>query len=240
MAGVLVTRHLPEAEETASSLRRMGFEPFVSPVRQVEALNPLPVTGSFDGSIVTSRNALHDGVRLPEDFLRLPVFCVGARSAAMARKAGFGTVFAGGGDAEALVKTIRGSVPAGARLLYLAGEPRRATIETELARLGFHLETRVTYRMACADSLAGQAVTALRTGEIAAALHFSTESSRDFLVLAARAGVLEEAFRLHHVCLSATVAETFRSVGITEERLSIPAKPDQASLLALLRTQLTT
>lgn len=240
LARVLVTRHAPEAEETARRLRDLGFEPVMSPVRRLIPLNSLPVTGIFDGLIVTSRNALHAGVRLPEQLLAQPVFCVGDRTADAARNAGFRNVVVGEGDAPALVDAIAARMPAGARLLYLAGEPRREAIEADLARLGYRLETCLTYRMARADGLTGEAIDALRSGTLAAILHFSAESARDCLDLAESAGLAAEAAHTRHFCLSQRVAEAVRMREIAPARIHIAESPDQASLLALLRTHLTT
>ncbi|HRE22272.1 MAG TPA: uroporphyrinogen-III synthase [Rhabdaerophilum sp.] len=240
MARVLVTRHQPEAEETAGALRQMGFEPFVSPTRRLVPLKPPSVTGAFDALIVTSRNALSAASRLPAEFLRLPLFCVGDRTAMAAREVGFLKVVPGGDDAEALVRTIRRDVATGSRMLYLAGEPRRETIETQITSLGFSLETQVIYRMERTESLTEEVLAALRAGRLAAALHFSSESARDFLSLAAQGGVLEDAVRLRHFCFSEAVAETLGTSGVAVERLSVAASRDQVSLLALLRTQLTT
>lgn len=239
-ARVLVTRHAPEAEETASRLRDLGFEPVISPVRRLIPLNPPPVTGVFDGLIVTSRNALHAGVRLPEQLLAQPVLCVGDRTADAARNAGFRNIVVGDGDAPALVDAIAARMPAGARLLYLAGEPRREAIEADLARLGYRLETCLTYRMARANGLTGDAIDALRSGTLAAILHFSAESARDCLDLAESAGLAAEAAHTRHFCLSQRVAEAVRMREIAPARIHIAESPDQASLLALLRTHLTT
>lgn len=240
MARVLVTRHQPEAEETASMLRQMGFVTVVSPVRRRVPLDPGPAHGPFEGVILTSRNALHETLALPEELVELPVFCVGERTAEAARRAGFRTITTGNGDAEALIETILREFPSGARLLYLAGEPRRDTVEVELARLGFHLEARVTYRMERAETLPREAIAAIERGKIGAVLHFSADSARDFLDLAAAGGIFEATTRLRHLCLSDAVAEVIHRSGIARDRLAIAAHPDQASLLALLRTQLTT
>ncbi len=221
-------------------LRQMGFEPVVSPVRRRLPLDPGPAHGPFEGLILTSRNALHERLALPEEMAGLPVFCVGERTAEAARRAGFRTIVAGNGDATALIDLIRREAPAGARLLYLAGEPRRDAVEVELAGLDFRLVVRVTYRMERAEHLTDDALSGIGNGEIGAVLHFSADSARDFIALAAMGGVFEEAMRLSHLCLSETVADVLHRTGIAQERLTIATRPDQESLLALLRTQLTT
>lgn len=239
-ARILVTRHTPEAEETARRLRDLGFEPVMSPVRHLVPLNPPPIAGIFDGLIVTSRNALHAGVQLPEQLLAKPVFCVGDRTAEAARNAGFRNIVVGEGDAPALVDAIAARMPAGARLLYFAGEPHREAIEADLAGLGYRLETCITYRMARADGLTGEAVDAFRSGTLTAILHFSAESARDCLDLAESARLATEAARALHFCLSQRVAEAVGIRGIAPAHIHIAERPDQTSLLALLRTHLTT
>lgn len=240
MRRVLVTRHQPEAEETASRLRRNGLEPLLSPVRRVIPLTVPIWPADVDAVVVTSRNALHDRLGIPGNMLGKPVFCVGNRTAETARLAGFQTVIAGEGDAGSLIATIVGEAPAGARLLYLAGEPRRETVESGLMRHGFHLVTSLAYRMEIMEGLTPDAAAALRAGTLAAVLHFSAESAHDFLDLAARDGLGPEAARLEQFCLSATVAAAIEARGVAKSRIRIAEKPDQANLIALLRTQLTT
>ena len=54
MARVLVTRAMPEAEETASQLRALGHEVLIAPLRSVEGVaTPFPVQRP-DAVIATS------------------------------------------------------------------------------------------------------------------------------------------------------------------------------------------
>lgn len=240
MPHILVTRHQPEAEETATRLRETGFEPVLSPARSLVPVSPSLQPGSFDAVIVTSRNALHDRVDLPSDVLETRVFCVGDRTAQAARGVGFDHVIAGNGNAATLVETVAAACPRKARVLYLAGEPRRDTVETGLAALGFRVETQVAYRMIRADRLTEEALTALHTGSLAAILHFSAESARDFFELAASHDLEQAAANPHHLCLSEAVAEAVLAKGVAQNHIWIAGKPDQDSLLALLQAPLTT
>lgn len=240
MHRVLVTRHQPEAEKTASRLRDMGFLPLVSPARQVITLDVPTIDEEVDGVIVTSRNALHDRLELPAALLRKPAFCVGERSAGVARAFGFREAITGEGNAAGLVAAIRQAMPEGGRLLYLAGKSRRPTIEGALMAAGFELVVRMSYRIERAIELTSEAQSKLRAGEISAALHFSVESAGDLFALLRSAGLGEPARDLRHFCLSAAVAEAVRASGVSPDRIVVAERPDQASLLSLLRTHLTT
>lgn len=98
---ILVTRPQPDNEKTGASLRARGFDVLLAPMLRFEpvALPDEPDT-DYAAVIVTSANALRAvEPQLAEyGLLGLPLFAVGERTAAAARKAGFGTVISADGD----------------------------------------------------------------------------------------------------------------------------------------------
>lgn len=98
---ILVTRPQPDNEKTGASLRARGFDVLLAPMLRFEpvALPDEPDT-DYAAVIVTSANALRAvEPQLAEyGLLDLPLFAVGERTAAAARKAGFGTVISADGD----------------------------------------------------------------------------------------------------------------------------------------------
>jgi len=98
---ILVTRPQPDNEKTGASLRARGFEVLLAPMLRFEPVAlPDEPTADYAAVIVTSANALRAvEPQLAEyGLLGLPLFAVGERTAAAARKAGFGSVISADGD----------------------------------------------------------------------------------------------------------------------------------------------
>src|SRR5215203_1085450 len=132
---VLVTRPREQGERTAERLLALGHEPFCAPLLTIRpTLQPAP-SGGFDALIVTSANAIATLISWPHA-RSLPVYAVGAQTAALVREAGFETVRAAEGDASSLAGLVRRSEAAGARLLHIAGRDRKPEPQAALARAG--------------------------------------------------------------------------------------------------------
>ncbi|MFQ0814306.1 uroporphyrinogen-III synthase [Brucella anthropi] len=133
---VLVTRPQPAGTRTAAKLASRGYEPVLLPLSRTVALSFAVPDGPFAALTVTSANALHHiDMQCLKLFLDLPLFAVGQGTAEAARKAGFGQVIDGGGDAVRLAATLRRDVPGQARILYLAGRVRQPVFEDEMRAL---------------------------------------------------------------------------------------------------------
>jgi uroporphyrinogen-III synthase len=139
MTRVLITRPQPGAAETADRLRALGHEPLVVPLFVVAAKEwaPPPITEAI---MLTSAAAAREGGPAMAPFLGLPCFCVGARTAAAARNAGFTDVRApdvrDGGELLAAIAA------AGIRsVLHLSG----VEIASYAPPAGLQLDRRVVY-----------------------------------------------------------------------------------------------
>ena len=226
---MVVTRPLPGALRTAGRLRRLGHDPVLSPVLVVRATGAALPEGPFAAVLATSAQAFADD-RFGPDLLRTPLFAVGEATAAAAREAGFAQVEAEGGRAADLAEAVVGRLPAGAKLLYLAGRARTPTLERVLTERGFSLAVVETYAAEPAESLTPQAAAALRAGETTV-LHYSPRSAALFLDLAIRGGLADAVLRAAHLCLSDAVAAPLRERGAAAR---VAEKPDEDALLALL------
>jgi uroporphyrinogen-III synthase len=232
---LLVTRPLPEAERTAAALRARGHEAVVAPALRVEITSPAFGSGPFSALVVTSGNAARALKDHPQrgDVKNLPLFAVGARSAAAARESGFENVISAGGDvndlAGLLAKTFARQ---NATLLYLAGEDRAGDLAAALAPGGIRVETVVVYRAVPDQRFADLLGSALAAGSPDGVLHYSRRSAEAFLAGARAGGVTARVLPLAHFCLSAEVAAPLISAGATNT--IVAAHPDEASLLALL------
>src|SRR5450631_1807836 len=237
---VLVTRPHPDAEATASALRAKGLEVLLAPMLRFEPVAFHDDADAHYGAvIVTSANALRGiephlaGSRL----LRLPLFAVGAHTAAAAQSAGFANVIPASGDAAGLRDCVLAGVKAkelkkASTLLYLAGADLARDLPGELGERGFTVVTHTTYRMSPVASLPGQVCDAFVANGIEAVLHYSRRSARAFLEAARAGGVEISALAIPQCCISAAVASVLRDAGASQ--VMVAASPDEMALFEAL------
>src|SRR4051794_39882487 len=129
---VLVTRPREQAAATSALLVAMGHEALIDPVLEIRRL-PLPRRMSLAdvaAIAITSANAVPALAGMPAG---LPVFAVGAATAAAARAAGWNEVHAAAGDGADLARLMRQSLPSTAGVvLHLAGHNVREGLEAGL------------------------------------------------------------------------------------------------------------
>jgi uroporphyrinogen-III synthase len=246
---VLVTRPSPDSDRTADLLRTRGFQVLLAPMLRFEPV-PLPPdlgqdtgvepddgTGREIGAlIVTSANALRAvAPQLDNSPLkRLPLFVVGAQTAAVAREAGFAKVISADGDAADLRELVAGGVKQRSfrkrdTLLYLAGEEISRDLAGELAARGLHVVTQTVYRMAQVAALPAEVCNAFAANGIEAVLHYSRRSAAAFVAAAQSGGVEISALAVPQCCISAAVADVLREAGAAQ--VSVAARPDENELL---------
>lgn len=233
---VLVTRPQPAAKRTARVLRERGHDALLAPLMSIEPIAEARIGARPWSAIVfTSANAVH-GIAAHQaqaELLRVPVFTVGARTAAAARVCGFRNVQSADGDVAALVNLIAESEIDRTRpILYLAGEERARDLAELLAPHGLNIETVLIYRAVVIGSLPRESRDALADGAIDAVLHFSGRSARAFVAALDHAGLRAQGLGLRHLCLSAEIARPLIAAGA--RRVTIAARPDQHALLDLL------
>src|SRR5262249_30260001 len=105
LMAVLVTRPLPDGATTAADLRAQGFEVVAAPMLRFEPFGfDAEAETPYGGIIVTSANALRaiEAQLAGSPLLKLPLFAVGERTAAVAHAAGFKKIVSADGDAAAL------------------------------------------------------------------------------------------------------------------------------------------
>ncbi|MEQ8480272.1 MAG: uroporphyrinogen-III synthase [Hoeflea sp.] len=154
---MLVTRPEPGGRRTALRLAEMGHEPVRLPLfepRITAQAADLPEAGPIDALVATSARAFDflRGAPIPRPYRRIPIHAVGPATAHSASEAGFATIQEAGGTALELARSLIANSSAGgegqpARLLYLAGRPRKSSLEAELGRAGMSVTTLETYEM---------------------------------------------------------------------------------------------
>lgn len=178
---MLVTRPQPEAARTAARLIALGHEVMVAPLltttaREWQLPDELPQAVAF-----TSATAVRLAGAQLASLRQLPVFAVGAATAAAIREAGFRKFVAeppmlGAVAAAGTAAALFGQVSASrfVRVLYLAGRDR------SVRELPSEIELREVYTADLVTGLPGPALTALRTGAIDVTLLYSVRTAAHF------------------------------------------------------------
>ncbi len=217
MKTVWVTRTLPGAEATAERVRAAGFEPFVAPLLEVrfETRRTVDLT-DVRALAFTSANGVR-AFAAATSARDLPVFAVGKGTAAVARAAGFGAVYASDGDVLDLASRIAKTSGDGVVLHPGPAEPAGNLVDS-LDALGIPARAIVVYRTTRAN-LGAAEITA------AAACDFvllqSVKASRIFAFLRMKTRT--------PICLSPAIAATLRP-----RRAVIAAAPTEDALIAAL------
>lgn len=232
---LIVTRPEPDASRTAAALRARGHNVDLVPLLHIA---PEPAAelgeGPFGGIVITSANAARAIEAHPArtDFLALPVFAVGRRSADAARAAGFRDVTSADGDAGDLVRLVAARATRALPLLWLAGEDRAADLEALLAAKGITVRTVVVYRAVAATAFPPAVREALAADAIDGVLHYSPRSAAVFGAIAIAAGIDLKSLQTRHFCLSAEIAEALAPEGLPG--VAVASEPDEAALFALI------
>jgi uroporphyrinogen-III synthase len=231
---LLLTRPQSDAERTAVALHARGHTAVIAPLLHIEPIaNAAIGAGPWAAILITSANAaLAIAVNERRGALvASPGFAVGERSAQAMRAAGFVDVSAANGGVDDLARLVAERMPAGASLLYLAGEDRSGDLAGALRAKGFAVEAVIVYRAVIAKKLPQAAADAL-AGSIDGVLHFSRRSAEAYVSSARAAGMLETALKPAQFCLSAQIAEPLRRAGAGIVRVA--PHPAEDALLALV------
>ena len=234
---IIVTRPQPDNETTGASLRARGFDVLLAPMLRFEPMALLEdEDADYAAIIVTSANALRaiEAQLSGHRWLKLPLFTVGDRTAAAARRAGFSKIISAAGDSQDLRELILAKARGKKRefgrgpLLYLAGADLSRDLAGELGEHGLTVVTRTTYRMVASSDLPPEALEAIAANQVQAVLHYSARSARVFVDAVRAAGVEISALAVPQCCISANVATVLREAGAS--RVALASSPDENSL----------
>lgn len=182
MTRLLVLRPEPGAAATVARAQALGLEAVSAPLFAINACAWDPADpAAHDAVMLTSANAVrHAGAALML-YHRLPVYAVGASTAAAARAAGFGDIQSGPGDAAALLAVM--AAKGVTRPLHLTGEAH-----TDSRHPGIAITRRIVYSADPIASLPTIAQTAIAAGSIVL-LHSSAAAALLATLVRDRAGV---------------------------------------------------
>ncbi|MGO4406853.1 uroporphyrinogen-III synthase [Bosea sp. RAF48] len=230
---VFVFRPRPDAERTARAIADHGFEPVLAPLFDVVRLPGAAPEAAFDAIVLTSGNAVPALTEGPAGWRDLPVFAVGARTAAKVREAGLEDARSADGDRNDLIELIKRTLPAPAKLLMIVGRDRKEDVPDRLKAAGYAVTLWTAYAAEPVTVLPEDTQAALRHGQPGdAALHYSARGARTFITLAQAAGVSDAALELTHVVLSADVAAPLIAAGAST--VLVAEHPEEAGMLAAL------
>lgn len=212
---VLVLRPEPGASATAARAAALGLAATVTPLFTTRAIDwDAPAADAQDALLVTSANAMRLGGAGLARLAALPIYAVGAATAAAARAVGFARVIVGDDDAAAIV--MQAQADGVTRLLHLAGAEHRAV---EMA--GGTISRVIIYEAVAASRLPTPARDALAAGAVA--LVHSPRAGTLLRTLAEAAGVAADGIAV--AAISASAGQGWRTLAVAE-------RPTDDALLA--------
>lgn len=216
---IWVTRTQPEAEATAVRVRALGIEAVVAPVLQARAIvEARPDLAGVDALAFTSGQGVAAFAALSPR-RDLPVFAVGAATAARAREAGFAHVHAADGDVAALADLIARATIIPTLVLHPVAREPAADLVALLARRAVSARSQAVYETVPTDLAAAPA-------DIDAVLvHSARAAARVAVLLGGRRDIAVFA-------ISEAAAAPLR--GLQLARLVAAPFPNEAALLDLL------
>jgi len=234
---LLLTRPEPDAQRTAAVLRAKGHAVVIAPLLRIEPIKDAAIgRGPWAAILITSANAVEalEAHGALERLRTVPVFAVGQRSAEVAREKGFRDVASADSNVTDLARLVAQAVRPPASLLYLAGEERSGDLAGDLQGRGYTVHTASVYRAVAAVDLPPAAAAALASN-IDGVLHFSRRSAEAYVSAARAAGMLANALKPIHFCLSAQVADPLARAGAAV--VHVAPRPAEAALIELLQKQ---
>lgn len=218
---LLLLRPQPGNDETAARARALGITVVQVPLFAVAAAPSAPIpAGPFDALLLTSANGARFGGEALAHFADLPLYAVGAATAAAARAAGHGAVITGGGDVAATVAMI--AAAGRTKVLHLSGMQVRP----------FDCPGLAVTRLCVYEAVERPADMVLpqleAVGTAVAALH-SPRAAR-------RLAALIDRTRRAEIHLAAISPATALASGSGWSGCSVSASPDDTALLALVET----
>lgn len=250
---IVVTRPRPDSEALARRLIDLGFDVLIAPLLDIA---PLPLTVSdiarFDALVITSRHALPSLVADAQAFAtacQLPAFCVGGATAAAARAHGFRSVISGPGHAIGLKDVIETAIASGALrardgsgtidVLHPTTAKRAFDFTEAFAGTPVRVVTRDAYRVTPVTALSDGVASALCARDVRAVILMSARTSSTWARVATDAvagcGGTAVLAPIHHLCLSAAVADALASLSLPPQSVNVAASTNIEDILLMTR-----
>ncbi|MDB5666015.1 uroporphyrinogen-III synthase [Cypionkella sp.] len=220
---VLLTRPLAQSQRFA---RDIGGA-LISPLMQPKFLTPAWPAGDFAAVIFTSETGVEAARRISVSGIALPTraFCVGDRTAAAARSAGFDAKSAAGSvkDLSAYIQRAESS----GTMLILRAQDSAGNLAEDLFSAGIETVSVVAYKQQRLP-LSTEAVDLLRAEEPVIVPVFSPRSAK---LLTAELSRIKAKAPIWLAALSGAVSEAFQ---FPTERKLVAVRPDGVSMRDLI------
>ncbi len=231
---ILITRPATDAEDFVREVEASGFSTMIQSMLGIVAMDfimPDPV--GYGGLVFTSANAVRafGETAWPRE---MPVFAVGAHTAAEAKKQLFRRVFSAEGDAGDLAGLIKKKSPDSATLLHVRGEHVARPLAGMLAKDRIEVDELVVYTTQTeSNGLSDAVLKALREGEIAAVTFFSRRTAENFLQMAQAEEIFLNLSSTKALCISDEVLKCVQPARWGGAYSA--ARPDRAAMLELIK-----
>jgi uroporphyrinogen-III synthase len=239
---VLLTRPERDNDDLASRFAAFGCNVSIAPVLDI-VFHPIPrtVLETASGLIATSRNGLRALAASDAHAIArtrsLPIFVVGAATAALAREMGFAQIRQGPGTAAELVPLILNAASVETKdLVHLTGDHVAFDLVNALAEYGMSARAIPVYQSVAAKTLPSSVVEALARRAINAVVLMSPRSARVWAALIHDLPLKADLSTVIHVCLSQAVAQAAKNVLQPEERtqFATASQPTAEEIVALV------
>lgn len=236
MGAILITRPAEKAERTAEALQALGHDAMIAPVLDVQRLSfDTPDVDAYSEILFTSGHGVAyfaAALDAKSAHYKLPVFCVGDKTAYVAQQVGFKDVRSAGGDVGALVDLVAQAGAVEKPYLHVRGTHVSDPLHVLLGAKGIAVEILRVYETSFADAFSPDIVRAIKGGDVSAVMLYSARSAQAFAQLVehhdlvgALAGI--KLLSISKAVLGYVQSYQWRAVAVAE-------RPDQASLFALI------
>ena len=210
MKKILITRPADVAAKMAERLLEQRFQCVLDPMLIAQPLENVTFLERMaeDGYIFTSPRAVKYFAEIADHFHHhIPVYCVGQKTANMAKRIGFTNIKAGNGGADELAKRVNENCKEGAQLLHPCGEHVEDGFYEALEKAGLKVAPLKIYSMKQAPRMQEDALVEIRTDDIFATVFFSARTAEAFKKLCAQHELEKYIANMHAVCISQAVME---------------------------------
>lgn len=231
---IVLTRPKLASQELADILTSEaggGHRCLVAPMLDIVTLEPSCNFGKAKAVIVSSSNGVQAAEHLAgiAQAKSLPLYCVGARTSALAQELGWQNIAGVGSTMVELTDLLCEGGLTG-RFLYLAGVDRAQEMGMLLRASAIKLDTCEVYQAQAAKVLAEDFVAAVE--KIEAVTLFSVRTAMIFLRLVEAQGFGKFLRQKKIICLSQSIAG--RCIDAGYSNVAFPEAPTRAALIALI------
>lgn len=230
---LLVTRPREDGLATAAALHKLRVKAILEPLYRLEQVNDIPeLGGPYQGLIFTSRNGAKAFARLfgiPD----LPCFCVGDRTADIARELGFRPVYSANGNSQDLIALITQHCPVSEGPLFrAAGDYEDDPLTTELTAQSYQIDSRILYQAVPVTRLQRSTVMTIAKGFLDGVTFFSPAAAHHFKELITLENLDDSCKRMQAFCISEATAAQLD--GLNWKQIHITPHPSQDALLQMI------